>query len=1024
MKKKIFLVFVIAVFTTGIFSLASAEKTTGTLKGIITDAQGHPLPGATVYISSPSFLGLKTYITQNTGKIYFPGLPSGKYKVTVEMPGFKTTNLDNIIVKPRKTVHLKVKLEPTSIEEEITVSKRPPLLDKTSSKISFIMDKNLIENLPFARDLYDVVNASPGVISGNNPYRRTSSVHGSPVRDNTYLVNGSNITDPRKMYPAFNVNFDIIDEIELETSGHPAETGLIKGGYINVITKPGDHNFKGQALFHYTGEELSQPLWSEEEISSTEAPSPVRSQGLYDTSLSFGGSILEDRGWFFANARYISHSRNTPFSPWTDPMGNSHPEYSWNNQELLGSFKLSGRVTNRIRFSGMFNYTNGFYRPFFQTSPSRKLTQEATRIMDHQKSYMGTASVRYTLKQNVFVFGRASYLENDFPLLLNEKGRENPQFIDAYTGYRWGSASSNQHSRQKRLHAQSYISLFEGSFFHGTHEIKAGAEYEFISGTLSTWKNNNLTMYYRNGNPYYYGLSQSPSTGNTVGLGKIRFYTSSQTERGFKIEDKIKRLGLFLQDQSTFAERLSLNVGLRMDLSFVQKSPGIKLASGNSLSVEIGEYLIEPLYGINPYQENPIFPWSNFLFWNSFSPRLGLSFDVFGNNKTIFFTTFSRYSDSLSLSQSFSLSAFPPGNSHLFYWYDENSDKRVDSEDTFGLYPDNYLRYREEYYKKRLDPNIKAPYTDEFTIGIKNEIMNNFYVRVNFIYKKDHNIPENVLYDPESDHYWYSLEQAPEDEKWWIPFNTIVPGTDDYSNKNLTVYFPSAKSPYPFDRFTNVPELTRKYQALELMFKKRMSNNWQLAGSMVYSSLTGNIGSGYESSSGFSQLGKSPNDLIHHPSDSKLAFDRPLSIKLMGTYRFPYDFHFSFFYRYLSGKPWARSVTIIPPSSWIEEKNARYFPVDVLLERPGERRKQSFNNMDIRIRKDFSLKQFGSLNVSVDILNALGNQYRHILQNEGGFWFPQEEDSSQGTRIVNPDYKKVISLSGVRVLKLTFSFTF
>lgn len=1022
MKKKKHFLILIAILTTATLSLATAEEPTGTLKGIITDGQGHPLPGATVYISSPSLLGLNTFITQNTGKIYFPGLPPGKYSITVEMPGFKTTNVEDIKLDPGKTVHLDIKLEATTIEEEITISEPFPILDKASTKTTFIIDKNLIENIPFDRDLYDVVNASPGVISGRSSYRRTSSVHGSPVRNNTYIVDGADITDPRKMYPAFNVNFDIIEEIELETSGHPAETGLTKGGIIHVISKPGNHKLRGKAVFHYTGEEISQSLWSEEEITSTEAPSPLMSQSLYDTSLSLGGALLKERGWFYANGRFISHSRNTPFFSWKDPQGNSHPEYSWYNREVLSSFRLSGRVTNRIRFSGMFNYTNGLFRPFFETTPSRKLTKEASRTLDHQKSYLGTLSVQYLFKQNVFVSARASYMELDSPLLLNEEGEENPQYRDAYTGYQWGSGPYNQSTHQKRLHAQSSVSLFKGSFFHGTHEIKSGAEYEYVSGTLSTWKDNNLSLDYRAGNPYYYGSRPSPSTGNTVGLGKIHFYTISQDERGFHIEDQIKRLGFFIQDQSTFAERVTLNVGIRMDLSFLQKSAGIKLESGNPLSVEIGEYLIKPLYGINPYGENQIFPWSNFLFWNSLSPRLGLSFDVFGNSKTIFFTTFSRYSDSLSLTHSFSLTSFSPGNSHQFYWFDENSDKQVDSGDTFALYPDNYLQYGEEYNKECLDSDIKAPFTDEFTIGIKNEILNNFQIRVNYIYKKDHNIPENVLYSPESSNYWYTLEQAP--ESWWIPFNTIVPGTEDYPNKNMTVYFPSAESPYPFDRFTNVPELTRKYQALELVIKKRMAHNWQLTGSLVYSSLTGNIGADYDSSSGFSEAGKSPNYFIHYPKDSKLEFDRPLSIKLMGTYLFPYDFYFSLYYRYLSGQPWARSVTIIPPLSWIEEKNARYFPVNVHLETPGERRKQSFNNMDIRIRKDFSLKRFGKLNISLDLLNALGNQYQHILQNEGGFWFPQGENSSQGIRIFGPDYKKVISLSGVRGLKLTLSLTF
>ena len=75
---------------------------------------------------------------------------------------------------------------------------------------------------------------------------------------------------------------------------------------------------------------------------------------------------------------------------------------------------------------------------------------------------------------------------------------------------------------------------------------------------------------------------------------------------------------------------------------------------------------------------------------------------------------------------------------------------------------------------------------------------------------------------------------------------------------------------------------------MEIAFKKRMLNNLQLKGSLVISKTTGNVGLNYDASSGFSSAADNPNFLlVNLPEDSRLDLDRPLALKLMGTYIFP-----------------------------------------------------------------------------------------------------------------------------------------
>jgi len=152
--------------------------------------------------------------------------------------------------------------------------------------------------------------------------------------------------------------------------------------------------------------------------------------------------------------------------------------------------------------------------------------------------------------------------------------------------------------------------------------------------------------------------------------------------------------------------------------------------------------------------------------------------------------------------------------------------------------------------------------------------------------------------------------------------------------------------------------------------------------------------------------------------------DRPLVIKLMGTYRFPYGFFLSLFYTHMKGTPWTRSVTIYPPSSWAVDSNALTTYMTVLLEEAGSRRNNSYDNLDIRIEKEFSLGNFGRLVFFLDIFNAFGNRYRSIVQNDGGYWFPSAENTADGLRVFNANYRKTINVYGTRTFRLNVLLRF
>lgn len=1019
MWKKTFQFFLIVFLLAGIFSEAFAQRQTGSIQGRVVDTEGKPLPGAFVYVYSPDLMGIRTYMATDKGKFRIPGLPPGLYKVMAEAPEFKTVSAENIAVRVGMTITLRITLERSAAEEEVTVEINPPTADAQSSKTSVNTEKELLNDIPFSKNFQDVINSAAGTASGG--FLENSVAHGSTVRASTYSLDGLALNDPvgRILHSA--VNFDLIEEVEVDASGHPAEVGLTGGAYINVVTKSGGNRHSGSADAYYSDHTLASRLRPKDELSAPGVSRPPVDNYLWDISFSLGGPILEDTLWYFTNFRTIFQSQTTPLIPWEDPLGSNHLPFNQRSSEKTEFFKLSSQFVPQLKVTASVNAAQR-YQSAYEPTLSWNLPQQATLILDNEKSLMATGSLSYTIDPNTYLDLKGGYSQQKIPLKLNDKGQSNPQYIDQGTGFVWGSSRFNEILERKRFQAQAAITRFQDRLMAADHELKAGAEYEYDFGEDAVWKEDNLIVDYYYGSPYYFGLEQSPSTGTTVGKGKISFSIAGKQQVELNPKSELRRLGFFAQDAMTFADRLTLSLGLRFDRSTARLYDMVKDESGNPLSVELGVNVIEPLCGVNPYELSALTEWKDVMVWNALSPRFGLSFDIFGNGKTFFKASFSRYTEHMILDYLSDLNPLQSRRAHQFIWFDENMDGSVGLGDTFSIFPEDYRLYSGEYVKKRLASGTKPPYTDEFTAGFHQELFRDFSFRVSYIYKTHKNILESVRYDPDSDKDWYTTEL--DTENWWIPFQTIVPGVDGYPDTPVTAYFLSNSAPTEFYRIKNVPELKREYQALEFAFKKRMSNNWQLNGSLVLSRAEGNIGLGYGASSGFSKAADDPNSFINLNTRSRLDFDRPLVIKMMGSYRFPSNLLLSFYYQYLSGTPWARRVTIIPPSAWAQAENVYRGEAAVYLESPGSRRTSAFERLDLRVEKELKLKGAKRLSFFVDIINALGEKTSFDFPNDDGFWFPDDENTNQGIRRLNSSYKNMTLLSGTRVFKLSLGYSF
>ncbi len=158
------------------------------------------------------------------------------------------------------------------------------------------------------------------------------------------------------MYPLTNINFDVMDDVELGTACHPASVGYTDGTYINVVTRSGGNQFSGRAFLYYTSEGMNQYLWPDEEISAFGMSKPEVDKLNFNGSVILGGPIIKDKLWFFSNIRYIQTDKKTNFIPFTDVRGVSHETYDWIHKETMKFIKITVQITPELKIMAMFNY--------------------------------------------------------------------------------------------------------------------------------------------------------------------------------------------------------------------------------------------------------------------------------------------------------------------------------------------------------------------------------------------------------------------------------------------------------------------------------------------------------------------------------------------------------------------------------------------------------------------------------------------------------------------------------------------
>ena len=288
--QKRFVAFLIAVLVAAGAGVATAQERFGGLTGIVTDATGAVLPGATVTITSKNTGAARTIVTSSDGLYNVPDLDPGRYSMVVELSGFAKVAMDDVAVSLGKTLKLDAQLKVGDMTEVVQVqADARPAIDSRSTLVSHNVTAEEIDRMPKGRSFQSLAMTAPSVNSGE--IEGGFQVNGASGAENAFTVDGVVTNSLINGSSRQNTVFEYLQEVQVKTTGIAAEYGGALGGVISAVTKSGGNTFRGEAHYLYEGSAAERRLRSSGSSSIRRTTSP----SSYQQDSKAPGSPQRDR---------------------------------------------------------------------------------------------------------------------------------------------------------------------------------------------------------------------------------------------------------------------------------------------------------------------------------------------------------------------------------------------------------------------------------------------------------------------------------------------------------------------------------------------------------------------------------------------------------------------------------------------------------------------------------------------------------------------------------------------------------
>jgi hypothetical protein len=616
-------------------SLAQNTAGTGSISGVVTDASGAAVPGATIVVENQS-KGIRRELTTTEGGVFnAPSLvPAPGYTVTISKQGFANFQAKDITLNVGETVNLTPRLNVGGSATRVEVTSEAPVVDTVKPDVSGLVDSKQILDLPInGRRVDNFVLLMPGVT--NDAGFGLLTFRGLPG-GNSFLTDGIDTTN--EFYDenagrtrTYNISQDSVQEFQVITSGFLAEYGRASGGVVNTITRSGTNSYHGTAYWFFRNRTLNATDISSNGIN----PQDWRHQA----GMSIGGPIKKDKFFFFFNGELqrrffpIASSNVTnrtlfPTPTTTNPstcvppatpaqcsaafqylLGRAQPQLIPRNSDVNLLFaKVDYQINANHRASFELNYVDFRSPNGIQTQISlpdgNAIGNNANTTVFDRTGKIGLTSILSPTVVNEFKFGYFKDRQYDpaSDSLLPSIG---PVALTINANF--GSVSNLGYATNyPRLNPseQRFQVADTLSYTAGKHNLKFGFDYSHLEDFVNSLPNHNPTYTFPSVTAFALDLS-----GNTT--GRKDWTTYSQRFGNAVADIYIHEFAAFLQDQWHLTPKLTISPGIRWEKSLLPQP--IETAP-NSVNPRLPQTQHIPQTSLN------------------FGPRLGIAYAL--NDKT------------------------------------------------------------------------------------------------------------------------------------------------------------------------------------------------------------------------------------------------------------------------------------------------------------------------------------------------------------------------------------------------------
>lgn len=633
--------FIVAVIFTMISMSVSAQVTTSSLAGSVT-AGGEDVIGATITAThQPSGTVYRT-VTNVDGRYTIQGMRvGGPYEVRISYVGYSTEVVTDITLRLAETYNLNSSLSEDSNQlGEVIVSAKGSKFAGEKTGATTNITNSQITNMPtVSRSITDYTRLSP--YGGNG-----MTFSGVDGRTANFTVDGANFNNNFGLSDGLPgggnpISIDAIEEMQVVIAPYDVRQTNFIGGGINAITKSGTNTFKGSAYTYQRNENMRGDAIAGQQIPGARDIDRTSTYGF-----TFGGPIIKNKLFFFVNAEMvkiptIANNWRASEDGVADPdnylsrttVGDLQAVSDYVKRKYgydTGSFtkfpadesnykilaRLDWNINDKHRLALRYNYTkNRFWNTPNASSMDGGTRMSGARMSQYSMSY---ANSMYSMDN----------LVNSFSADLNSRLSESlsNEFLATYSSLNdIRSTNSDQFPFIDILKDdQAYISLGyelftynnavhnnvwnikdEVTYYMGNHKIVGGLSYEYKMAD---------NQYMRNGTGYYrYTSLDNFLNGAAPEIVDLTYGYDGETAPAARV--RTNKFSAYAQDDWNINEKFKLTYGLRIDGLFFNNSDlmtnnAILDLDYNGRHIDTGKW-----------------PGANMIF----SPRVGFTWDVFGN---------------------------------------------------------------------------------------------------------------------------------------------------------------------------------------------------------------------------------------------------------------------------------------------------------------------------------------------------------------------------------------------------------